>query len=97
MIWPKWNTLQHPCVLSILATLYSDYMLTSGIEKLFCSATSFTFISQVLSVPLLLTHTIWFHIVVTRIIIYNISYTLICRVIMSYLVVKATNIYNFSS
>ncbi|KAH0921968.1 hypothetical protein HID58_021986 [Brassica napus] len=42
LIWvAEWNALQQPVSSSFLATLYSDYMLTSGIENLACGDTSF--------------------------------------------------------
>ncbi|CAN6909068.1 unnamed protein product [Brassica oleracea] len=42
LIWvAEWNALQHPVSSAFLATLYSDYMLTSGVDKLSCGDTSF--------------------------------------------------------
>ncbi|EOA40150.1 hypothetical protein CARUB_v10008868mg [Capsella rubella] len=42
LIWvSEWNALQHPVSSAFLATLYSDYMLTSGIKEFSCSDQSF--------------------------------------------------------
>ncbi|CAN6880258.1 unnamed protein product [Brassica oleracea] len=42
LIWvAEWNALQQPVSSAFLATLYSDYLLTSGIENLSCGDTSF--------------------------------------------------------
>ncbi|KAL3723745.1 hypothetical protein ACJRO7_035850 [Eucalyptus globulus] len=43
LIWvTEWNSLLHPVGSAFLAILYSDYMLTSGTEALFCSERSYT-------------------------------------------------------
>ncbi|XVF59759.1 hypothetical protein PTKIN_Ptkin07bG0301700 [Pterospermum kingtungense] len=42
LIWiTEWNSLQHPVASAFLAILYSDYMLTSQTETLYCSGTSY--------------------------------------------------------
>lgn len=42
LIWvSEWNALQHPVASAFLATLYSDYLLTSGTSKLSCSGVSY--------------------------------------------------------
>lgn len=43
LIWvSEWNSLQHPVSSAFLASLYSDYMLTSRTAKLSCSGDSYT-------------------------------------------------------
>jgi hypothetical protein len=43
LIWvSEWNSLQHPVASAFLATLYSNYMLTSQTAKLSCSGKSFS-------------------------------------------------------
>lgn len=42
LIWiVKWNSLQHPVASAFLAVLYSDYMIASGTETLYCSGKSY--------------------------------------------------------
>ncbi|KAF5463000.1 hypothetical protein F2P56_018956 [Juglans regia] len=42
LIWViEWNSLQHPVASAFLAVLYSDYMLTSQTETLYCSGRSY--------------------------------------------------------
>ncbi|OMO84647.1 Glycoside hydrolase, family 9 [Corchorus olitorius] len=42
LIWvTEWNSLQHPVASAFLAILYSDYMLTSRTETLYCSGNSY--------------------------------------------------------
>ncbi|KAJ4847868.1 hypothetical protein Tsubulata_017243 [Turnera subulata] len=42
LIWiSEWNCLQHAVASAFLAKLYSDYMLTSGTQKISCSGDSF--------------------------------------------------------
>ncbi|XWS45539.1 hypothetical protein CRYUN_Cryun15aG0145100 [Craigia yunnanensis] len=42
LIWiTEWNSLQHPVASAFLAILYSDYMLTSQTETLYCSGNSY--------------------------------------------------------
>ncbi|XVE82501.1 hypothetical protein DITRI_Ditri16bG0009900 [Diplodiscus trichospermus] len=42
LIWiSEWNSLQHPVAAAFLAVLYSDYMLTSQTETLYCSGNSY--------------------------------------------------------
>ncbi|XVF15894.1 hypothetical protein REPUB_Repub09cG0195800 [Reevesia pubescens] len=42
LIWiTEWNSLQHPVASAFLAVLYSDYMLTSQTETLYCSGNSY--------------------------------------------------------
>lgn len=43
LVWiDKWNALQHPLAASFLAVLYSDYMLTSRVESISCSGSSYS-------------------------------------------------------
>lgn len=43
LIWvSEWNPLQQPVASAFLATLYSDYMITSKTHKLNCDSDSFT-------------------------------------------------------
>lgn len=43
LIWvSEWNSLQHPVSSAFLASLYSDYMLTSRTAKFSCSGDSYT-------------------------------------------------------
>ncbi|KAK6258216.1 hypothetical protein SCA6_012690 [Theobroma cacao] len=42
LIWiTEWNSLQHPMASAFLAIIYSDYMLTSQTETLYCSGNSY--------------------------------------------------------
>lgn len=42
LIWLiKWNSLQHPVASAFLAVLYSDCMLTSQTETLYCNGKSY--------------------------------------------------------
>ncbi|KAI6688340.1 hypothetical protein NL676_025168 [Syzygium grande] len=42
LIWvSEWNSLQHPVASAFLATIYSDYMLTSRTAKISCSGETF--------------------------------------------------------
>lgn len=38
----EWNSLQQPVAAAFLATLYSDYMITSKTKKLSCDSDSFS-------------------------------------------------------
>lgn len=43
LVWvSEWNSLQHPVAAAFLATLYSDFMLTTRTPKITCSGKSFT-------------------------------------------------------
>ncbi|KAJ7953112.1 Endoglucanase [Quillaja saponaria] len=43
LIWVvQWNSLQHPVASAFLAVLYSDYMITSKTENLYCSGKLYT-------------------------------------------------------
>ena len=42
LVWVvQWNSLQHPIASAFLAVLYSDYMLTSQTEMLYCNGKSY--------------------------------------------------------
>jgi hypothetical protein len=42
-VWvSRWNSLQHPVASAFLATLYSNYMLTSQTAKISCNGKSFS-------------------------------------------------------
>ena len=42
LVWVnEWNALQHPVASAFLASLFSDYMLSSGTAKLLCNGYSY--------------------------------------------------------